>query len=80
MHVSFFQDGSAVEIVGLSYACLRELSALHARGAFRHGAVSRSTDGVSWTPFLEKKDILVWRQEHKEVINTINYLIEKMAY
>ena len=43
------QDGSAVEIVGLSYACLRDLSALHTKGLFAHGSVSRASDGVTWT-------------------------------
>ena len=31
------------------------------------GAVyGHKTEGVDWTPFLEKKDIIVWRQEHPD--------------
>ena len=47
MIVTRFQDGSAVEIVGLSYASLRRLSELHREGAYAYGSVS-SAD-VTWT-------------------------------
>ncbi len=48
----FLQDGSAVEIVGLSYACLKGLSALHDCGHYSYGAVERAgPDGhlVKWS-------------------------------
>ncbi len=43
----------------------------------RYGVVA--SDDVAWTPFLERPDILVWRQEHPEVptnyetMDTISY-------
>ncbi len=48
----FFQDGSAVEIVGLSYACLRGLAQLNCRGLYSYNAVERATsDGtlIKWS-------------------------------
>jgi len=39
----FQKDGSAVEIVGLSYNALSRLSDLHERGAYSYGAVERAT-------------------------------------
>ena len=43
-----FQDGSAVELVGLSYACLSWLAKLNAQGLYPHGSVKRSEPELEW--------------------------------
>ena len=42
-----FQDGSAVEIVGLSYACVRRLAELNKQGLYSHSGVKR--EEVKWS-------------------------------
>ncbi len=46
---SHVQDGSAVEIVGLSYACLRKLAALQQKGLYSHAGVSKDGGSVEWS-------------------------------
>jgi len=43
------QDGSAVELIGLSFACLRWLASLHEKGLYPHGIVSRKDISKDWT-------------------------------
>ena len=42
-----FQDGSAVEIVGLSFACLLKLDELHKQGLYSHSGVK--SEEVKWS-------------------------------
>lgn len=67
------RDGSAVEIVGLSYSCLRGLWSLHRKGLFSYGAVERmGKDGtlIKWT--LDE-----WAQTIKENFERRFFVREK---
>ena len=45
--LSSLQDGSAVEIVGLSYACLKRLAELNKQGLYSYSGVKR--EEVKWS-------------------------------
>ena len=36
-------------------------------GSKKSSVYGEKTENTAWTPFLERKDILVWRQEHPDL-------------
>lgn len=67
-----FQDGSAVEIVGLSFASLKALAELNSKGLFAHSAVTRTNaDGSKTTWSLQD-----WSEKIKANFESHYYVLK----